>query len=80
MYKRLTSSRLRVELASPAYVGLGIIKKIMYKSLTDSSIRVELASTAYVGLGIIQKIILLSINVRRASEYGWNSHPPPAWA
>ena len=30
MYKRLTPSRIRVEHASPAYLGLGIIYKIIF--------------------------------------------------
>ena len=30
MYKRLTRSRIRVELSSPAYLGLGIIQIIIW--------------------------------------------------
>ena len=60
MYTRLTRFRIRVELASPAYSGLGILLNnyfAMYKRLTRSRIRVELASPAYLGLGIIKIII-----------------------
>ena len=56
MYTRLTLSRIRVELASPAYLGFGNYLNnyfAMYTRLTRSHIRVELASPAYLGLRII---------------------------
>ena len=50
-YKRLTRSRIRVELASPAYSGF--INYFAYKRLTRSRIRVKLASPTYLELRII---------------------------
>ena len=44
MYKRLTRFRIRLELASLAF---------LYKRVTRSRIRVELAYPACLGLGII---------------------------
>ena len=35
MYKRLTRSRIRVELASHAYLGLGIIRKNILPFIND---------------------------------------------
>ena len=55
MYKRLTLSRIRVDLASPAYLVLGIIDMIILpiNVLTSSRIRVELVAPAHLGLGMI---------------------------
>ena len=56
MYKRLTSNRIRVELASPTYLGLSIIEKIILPCinvLKSSRIHVELAAPAYLVFGMI---------------------------
>ena len=56
MYKRLTRSRMRVELAFPAYLGVRNYLNYyfaMYERLKHSRVRVERASPAYLALGII---------------------------
>ena len=56
MYKRVTRSLIRVELASPAYLGVSNYLNnyfAMYTRLMLSRIRVELASPAKMELGII---------------------------
>ena len=56
MYTGLTCSRIREELASAAYLWLGVIENnyfAMYTRLTLFRIGGELASLAYFGLGII---------------------------
>ena len=55
MYTRLKRTRIRVELASLAYLGVRNYLKnfvAMCKRLTRSCIYVELASRAYLGLRI----------------------------
>ena len=55
MYTRLMRSRISVEPASTAYLGLGILLKIydaIYTRLTRPPIRIELASRTYLRLGI----------------------------
>ena len=47
MYTRLALSRIRVEVASPAYLRIGIIYKIILPC-----IRVQLASATYLRLAI----------------------------
>ena len=58
MYKSPTRSRIRVELASPAYLGVKnyLNNYFAYKRLTRSRIGVKLASSADLGLGIILPI------------------------
>ena len=55
-YKSLTWCRIRVELASPANLGLGILLPInvyfAYKRLTSARIRMKLASSAYLWIEI----------------------------
>ena len=66
MYRRLAGTRIRVELASPTYLGVRIYLNnyfAMYIRLTRSRIRVELACSASLGLGFIQIIGLPGINV-----------------
>ena len=82
LYARLTRSRIRVELASLAYLGLRIIFNIyfaMYKRLTRFRTHVELASLAYLDLKNILIIILPSMHVWCTSVWASNSHPPPTW-
>ena len=55
MYKRLTRSRIRLELASLAYLRLKYLNNYfaMYKRLECSCICVNLASPAFMGLVLI---------------------------
>ena len=55
MYKRLTRSRIQVELTSPPAWSYKLFEKLffMYKLLTHSRIRVQLASRVYLRLEII---------------------------
>ena len=65
MYKRLTRSRIRVVVTSPAYLGVrNYLNKYfrMYTRLTRSHIHMDLAFPNYFWLRIIKIIILPCIN------------------
>ena len=77
MYKRLTRSLISVEHASPAYLGLGIIKIIILPSINVCRAPVD-AWNSHTAPSWGQELLnhhLSSINVCRAPVYAWNVHP-----
>ena len=79
MYNASTRARVHVELASPAYLGLGIIYIIILPCLTSDGLQYTRGAPIARLLCVRNYFNNYFATYTRLTtrEYAWNSHPPP---